>query len=83
MGIGLNGTTPIITQQMPDGSFEARMGIAMFGMTNMKWEDIERIADPFSPEWNDNYSSGKGATEQEARDNLSKDFSEMYESIWD
>lgn len=58
------------------------MGISLFGSTNMEWEEIERVNDPFSDEWQDNYCAGKGAAQDDAIKALEKDHAAMFQSIW-
>jgi hypothetical protein len=83
MGIGLNGTTPVVVTEI-DGKFEARVGIALFGSTNMTEEQMDAAdRNPFSDRWMDNFCRGTGATKEEAIAALEKDFDSLYESIWD
>lgn len=79
---GLSGTTPVTIKKSPEG-FEARMGFALFGSTNMD-EDGFRAAqyNPFHDLFHDNFASGKGTTEQEAIDALKKEIADIHESLW-
>lgn len=82
MGVGMNGTTPVVVKQV-DGKFVARVGIALFGATNMTDEQMDAAGrDPFSDKWQDNFCQGEGATEEEAKTALEKDAADMYETIW-
>jgi len=59
------------------------MGIALFGMTNMDKAGFEAADNnPFHKDFYDNYVSGKGATQEEAIENMKKDQSDMAESLW-
>lgn len=79
---GLQDTTPVTIKHDATG-FEARMGIAIFGSTNMD-EDGFRAAkyNPFHELFHDNYVSGNGATQEEAIEAMKKAHAELYESIW-
>lgn len=82
MGIGLNGTTPVTVKEI-DGKFEARVGIALFGSTNMTEEQMDAAGrDPFSEKWMDNFCRGVGETRDDAIAALQKDYETLYESIW-
>lgn len=79
---GLSGTTPV-TIQKTEAGYEARMGIALFGYTNLDEEGLRKAQyNPFHEDFHDNYVSGKGATEEEAIEALKKDRHEMHESLW-
>ena len=80
--VGVSGTTDVVTRQNSNGTWEARVGVSMIGTTNMEWEDIERINNPFSDEWEDNFARGTGATEAEAIDALKKDVQSLADSLW-
>jgi len=80
--IGVAGTTPCHVEKTDDG-YEMRMGIAVFGSTNLDEEGFKRCDyNPFHPEFHDNYVSGKGATEEEAAESLKQDMKQMAESLW-
>lgn len=84
MGIGLSGTTAVYCKKISDGRFESRCGISLFGSSNMT--DEEMLAcdhDPFHPDWYDNIVRGFGNTEAEANKDLEKNYSELYEAIWE
>jgi hypothetical protein len=82
MGIGMNGTTPVVVKEI-DGRFEARVGFALFGSANMTEEQMDAAGrDPFSDKWQDNFCSGVGATREEAIAALEKDCESLYDSIW-
>lgn len=78
----MQGTTPITIKKTSE-QFEARMGIAIFGATNMN-EDEFRAAqyNPFHDLFHDNFVKGIGATEEEAIANMKRDFNELYEGLW-
>lgn len=80
---GLCGTTGIVLRTAEDGVVEARMGIAIFGYTNLSDEEM-RVCEynPFHPEFHDNYVSGKGNTDEEAIESLRADMKQIHESLW-
>lgn len=80
---GLSGTTPVTIKQSSEG-FEARMGFALFGSTNMDEEGFRRAEyNPFHEDFHDNYAVGKGSTqEEEAIEALKKDVASTHESLW-
>lgn len=80
--IGIAGTTKVFVKKTEDGGFEARVGIAIFGSTNRK-DDGLKDANPFDKDFNDNYASGKGPTEQEALDALKADMEKTADGLWD
>lgn len=81
---GLSGTTPVtIRHQRDPEEFEARMGVALFGATNMDEAEFEAAQfNPFHNLFRDNFCSGKGATQEEAIEALKKDMRSMHESLW-
>lgn len=80
--IGVSGTTGIAIRKTPEG-FEARMGFALMGQTNMNEEEF-RACDynPFHEEFHDNYVKGTGATEEEAMAAMKNDLHDISESLW-
>lgn len=81
--IGISGTTDVHVQKTED-RYEARMGIALFGMTNMDAEGFELCnSNPFHPKFHDNYVSGKGVTEEEAIENIKNDMKETHKGLWE
>lgn len=80
--IGLAGTTPVTLRRDSNG-FTARMGVAIFGTTNMDEEGFEKCGgNPFHSEFHDNYVEGSGLTEDEAIKAMEKDYWNMHESLW-
>ncbi len=79
--IGVAGTTQVFVKKLADGTFEARVGIAILGGTNMKAEELEK-ANPFDESFRDNYATGTGKTQQEALDALVADMKKTSESLW-
>jgi hypothetical protein len=66
--VGVSATTPCHTRKISEGLYEARIGIALLGFSNMT--DEERAAcgdDPFSPDFRDNFASGQGDSEASAQ----------------
>lgn len=79
---GLAGTTPVTIKQSAEG-FEARMGFALFGATNMDEDGFRRAQNnPFHDEFHDNYAVGKGATQEAAIEALKREIHEIHESLW-
>lgn len=79
---GLSGTTPVTIKQSPEG-FEARMGFALFGYTNMNEEEFRASQyNPFHADFHDNYAVGKGSTQEEAIADLKRDVKSLHESLW-
>ena len=82
--VGISGTTAVVCKQQPDGSWECRQAIALFGGTNMSDEQLAACnRDPFHPDFHDNFASGKGATREAAEAALRQDAQEMADSLWD
>lgn len=80
--IGLAGTTPTVIAETPAG-YESRMGIAIFGASNLSDEEMKAcMENPFHADFHDNYVSGKGATVAESLADMNRDFKEMHESLW-
>ena len=80
--VGVAGAQPYI-KKTADGKFEARMAVAILGDFNMKHEDLERIKyNPFHADFNDNFVTGIGDTEEEAVKAMNKDAADMSDSLW-
>jgi hypothetical protein len=81
--IGVAGTTRVVVKQHPDGAYEARVGVAIMGGTNMKAEDLEN-ANPFDkpPAFYDNYASGVGDTREAAIEAMKVDMRSIADSLW-
>jgi hypothetical protein len=81
--IGVAGTTPVHVMRMADGTFKARVGIAIMGSTNMDEAGFDACGhNPFHPEFRDNWAEGDGATEEEAIEALKSDMRQTSDSIW-
>lgn len=79
---GLAGTTPLTLRKTENG-FEARMGVAIFGATNLDEEGFEKAQyNPFHDEFHDNFVRGEGATQEEAIAALKEDHRQMHESLF-
>lgn len=83
---GLAGTTPLTIQHSAGlgwERFEARMGVAIFGTSNLDEEGFEAAQfNPFHDLFHDNYVQGDGPTQEAAIDALKKDHRDMHESLW-
>lgn len=81
--IGVSGSTDCHVKELPEGKFEARMGFAVMGMTQMDEADFERCAhNPFHEEFFDNYASGIGDTQEAAIAEMKKHLNEIDEGLW-
>ena len=81
--IGVSGTTDCHVKKNDDGLYEARMGFALLGSTNMDEAGFKNCNyDPWHEEFYDNFASGVGSTEEEAVDNMKKDMSSIADSLW-
>ena len=82
--IGVAGTTPVVVQLNNDGLYEARIGIAIMGAMNMNEADFKACDyNPFHKDFQDNFASGKGATEAEALDAMKADMQSISNTLWD
>jgi hypothetical protein len=78
--VGVAGTTRVFVRKVGQ-EYVARVGIAIFGSTNMTEEEL-RDADPFSEKFRDNYDEGKGATVGQALEDLKREMKKTAESLW-
>lgn len=83
---GLAGTTPLTIQRTAGlgwERFEARMGVAIFGYSNLDDEGFERAQyNPFHEEFHDNFVQGDGRTQDEAIEALQEDHRQMHEGLF-
>jgi hypothetical protein len=81
--IGVAGTTAAHVKRKDDGTYEARIGIALMGATNMDEEGFKACNyDPFHERFYDNYAAGDGATEEEAIAAMKADMRSLANSLW-
>jgi len=81
--IGVSGTTDIHVKKHKDGTYEARMGISLLGTTNMNEAEFEACKhNPFHPKFYDNYTVGKGATAEEAVEDMQNNLQQTSNSLW-
>lgn len=81
--IGVAGTTPVHVKRMEDGTYVARVGIAIMGSTNMDDAGFEACGyNPFHHEFYDNFAEGRGATESDALEELKADMHQTADSLW-
>lgn len=66
--VGVSGTTAVFVKQIGE-NFEARVGLAFIGTSNMSDEELKN-ANPFDASFKDNYACGRGKTSGEAIGNL-------------
>lgn len=80
--VGVSGSTPCVVRQTGE-EFEARMGIALLGDTQMSEDEFKKCDyNPFHDDFNDNFVSGKGDTEQEAIEAMKLDLKKMTDMLW-
>lgn len=79
--VGVSGTTKVFVKETSPGEFEARVGIALLGITNMEAEKL-KDANPFDEDFHDNYAHGVGKTQQEAIEEMKKDIGKIADSLW-
>lgn len=80
--VGVDGTTRVAVQRRPEGTYEARVGIALLGVTNVPIASL-RDANPFDPDFPDNYARGEGATETAALEALKRSLRETANMLWE
>lgn len=83
--LGVSGTTKVFVRETVDDNnvplFAARMGIALFGVTNRKDAALSE-ANPFDPDFNDNFAEGIGNTEAQALADLKKDVDDLSKMLF-
>lgn len=62
--VGVAGTTRIVLKPVGD-EWIARVGVAIMGCTNRPIDELAN-ADPFDPDFRDNFAQGRGKTKEEA-----------------
>jgi hypothetical protein len=81
--IGCSGTTDVHVKKLPNGRFEARVGIAIMGMTNMDESGFKACShDPFHDRFYDNFARGLGDTQEEAIASMKKNMKATADSLW-
>lgn len=77
--IGVSKTTEVQVRQLSDGSWEARVGVSLFGAGFNRPEGWPAIVSPFDPEFAEceNYCKGQGNTEEDALKALGDDLKDM------
>lgn len=81
--MGIASTTPVHVKQHDDGSFEARCGFSLMGVTNMSEKEFAACDyNPFHKKFHDNYSTGKGEDAEKAIANLKTNMKDMADSLW-
>lgn len=79
--IGVAGTTAVHVKRLESGKYEARVGIAIMGYTNMSWDDL-KDANPFNDSFQDNFAVGIGDTEEAALSDLKSDMAKTADTLW-
>jgi len=83
--VGIVGTTKIFIRQNSGSvtnKFEARVGISIFGRTNMDLHVLENLS-PFDKiRFQDNYAKGFGKTQEEAIEDLKRDIREIQKGLF-
>ncbi len=81
--IGCAGTTQVVIRKEKDDTFTARMGVALFGSTNMDDKGFEEAQyNPFHEKFYDNYVEGKGKTLEESIEAMKKDQKETSDALF-
>lgn len=81
--VGVSGTTDVHIRRHESGRYEARVGIAIMGASNMDEAGFAACNhDPFHARFHDNFAAGEGDTEQEAIDAMKRDMRSISDSIW-
>ena len=81
--IGISGTTDVHVRQNHDETYEARVGIALLGITQMDESGFNACNhDPFNEKFFDNYAYGVGETEEEAINAMKRNMRQTAESLW-
>jgi hypothetical protein len=81
--IGVSGITPCHIQQNEHGVFEARMGVAVMGMTNMDGKGLRACNhNPFHNEFYENFARGFGGTQEDAIEALKEDMKSITNTLW-
>lgn len=79
--LGVSGTTRVFVKEIGPMKYEARVGIAIMGITNRK-DDGLALANPFDEDFRDNYAKGEGATKELAIEALRQDIKKTSEDLW-
>lgn len=77
--IGTAGITDVHMRENQDGTFTARMGIALMGSVN---NDKSYGANPFDETFHDNFCEGTAKTKEEAVEKMVEDKKSICDSIW-
>ena len=80
--VGINVIDGKIWTSYKDKRYEVRGAIALFGDGCGADESIAQGLSPFDKEFQGNYCSGTGDTQEEAMENLRKDVAKVYEGLW-
>ena len=81
--LGVSGTTECFVKKINSNEYEARMGIALLGSTNMNEEQFKECNyDPFHPNFRDNYVVGISNTEEQAIEKMKEDLDKTSEMLW-
>ncbi len=95
--LGASGFTRVVILELTDkerttrlkhgdqcrSRYEARMGFALFGQTNMDDDALRDCeANPFHPEFYDNYVTGHGNTHEEAMTAMASELEEISQSLF-
>lgn len=83
--LGISGTTKVFVRETVndnyDPMFTARMGIAVFGVTQRKDPGLSE-ANPFDPDFGDNFAEGIGNTEIQALADLKQDVDDLSKTLF-
>ena len=79
--VGISGTTQVFVKEIGPLKYEARVGVAIMGKTNLPEEKL-RNANPFDEDFHDNYATGEGPTRETAIEALKADIKKLSDSLW-
>lgn len=81
--IGVSTTTLAHVMRLPDGQYEARVGFAVMGSTNMDEDDFQKCGhNPFHPDFHDNFARAQGAMPDLAVAGLGAKLKEVSDSLF-
>lgn len=81
--VGVSGTTDVHAVKLESGDFEARVGFALLGSTQMSPEQFaEAEFNPFHEAFHDNYARGIGDTLEAAIEAMKNDIRDIADSVW-
>jgi hypothetical protein len=80
--MGISHATPTFVNKTGYRTFEARVGISLFGEWRERSSDGHKNKNPFSGSFDENYCKGKGVSEKAALEALKLDLEKTSETLW-